>query len=123
MRPTSRRVRCRKAVSEVSLPGSCHSSSSADDPYLPDDVFIGIGSLVTIKLPLKSKNSRAAVQSNLPNAQTRACGRFAAPPFSCAVVAVADSAVTVVATEVGTEIDVTAAGGKVVLGSSDKEEK
>ena len=93
------------------------------DPYLPDDVFIGNGSLVTIKLPLKSKNSRAAVQSNLPNAQTRACGRFAAPPFSCAVVAVADSAVTVVATEVGTEIDVTAAGGKVVLGSSDKEEK
>ena len=32
MRPTSRRLRRRKAVSEASLPGSGHSSSSADDP-------------------------------------------------------------------------------------------
>ena len=32
MRPTSLRTHCRKAVSEVSLPGSYHSSPSADDP-------------------------------------------------------------------------------------------
>jgi len=32
MRPTSRRLRRRKAVSEVSLPGSGHSSPSACDP-------------------------------------------------------------------------------------------
>jgi len=35
MRPTSRRLRRRKAVSEASLPGSGHSSSSADDRHLP----------------------------------------------------------------------------------------
>jgi len=35
MRPTSRRLRRRKAVSEVSLPGSGHSSPSADDPQRP----------------------------------------------------------------------------------------
>ena len=48
----------------------------------------------------------------------------------CAVVAVADVAVTVVATTVkvgatvvGTAVDVTAAGVKSVVGSSDKEDK
>jgi len=49
-RPTSRRVRCRKAVGEVSLPGSCHSSSSADDPERPDDVFMDNDSFLIIKL-------------------------------------------------------------------------
>lgn len=34
VRPTSRRVRCLKAVSEVSLPGSNHSSPGAVDPLL-----------------------------------------------------------------------------------------
>jgi hypothetical protein len=53
MRPTSRRVRRRKAVSEVSLPGSGHSSPSADDPHQPDDVFMVNGGSLIVKLPLK----------------------------------------------------------------------
>lgn len=50
VRPTSRRVRCLKAVSKVSLPGSCHSSPSADDPLLPDDIFMGDVGLLIPKL-------------------------------------------------------------------------
>jgi|APTNR8051073442_1049403.scaffolds.fasta_scaffold01239_4 hypothetical protein len=40
MRPTSRRLRRRKAVSEASLRGSGHSSSSADDPQRPVEFFL-----------------------------------------------------------------------------------
>ena len=32
-RPSSLRIRCRKAASEISLPGSSQSSSSAPDPF------------------------------------------------------------------------------------------
>jgi len=52
MRPTSRRLCRRKAVSEASLPGSGHSSSSADDPNLPDTFSILNGGLLIIKLPV-----------------------------------------------------------------------
>jgi len=53
MRPTSRRLRRRKAVSvsEVSLPRSGHSSPSADDPELSDGVCKRYVSLLLFKLP------------------------------------------------------------------------
>jgi hypothetical protein len=51
MRPFSLRIHRRKAVSEVSLPGSSHSSPSADDPEETDDVFKSSGSLLIFKLP------------------------------------------------------------------------
>ena len=53
VRPISRRVRCLKAVSEVSLPGSGHSSSSADDPKPPDDVWNASGRLPKRNLTLR----------------------------------------------------------------------
>jgi len=50
--PSSRGVRRRKAVSEASRPGSGQSSSSADDPNLPDTFSILNGGLLIIKLPV-----------------------------------------------------------------------
>jgi hypothetical protein len=52
MRLTSRRVHRRKAVVEVSLPGSSGSSPSADDLELPDDICkVEVGFLI-FKLPV-----------------------------------------------------------------------
>jgi hypothetical protein len=44
-RPSSLRIHRRKAVSEVSLPGSRHSSPSADDPFQAQDECIVAGRL------------------------------------------------------------------------------
>jgi hypothetical protein len=47
---SEREIRVNKKV-RVSLPGSRHSSPSADDPQETDDVFIGNGGFLITNLP------------------------------------------------------------------------
>jgi len=51
-RPSSLRIHRREAVSEVSFPGSSHSSPSADDPDLPDAFIMVHGGFLVRKLPV-----------------------------------------------------------------------
>ena len=69
-RPSCHLIRCRKTVSEVSLPGSCHPSPGADDPQrsLLDSMF---------------QRQVAERSSHYASRKSRATQRFFLPCFQC----------------------------------------